>query len=113
MDKIDYVGSYVSLTTRKDQYFSQFYNPITRKYENLHVGTREDCFKKYCERQIEFYSENKLLMPKSIHIHRGKKFKVEFTIKLQKKNKPIYIGCYDSLQEAICERGELIVKIMQ
>lgn len=113
MDKISHVGSYVSLTSRGDDYFSQFYNPNTRKYENLHIGEREDCFKKYCERQVEFYKENRLLLPKSIHINKNNKFKLEFHIKLQNKSKAIYIGSFDSLQEALYERGQLILKIIQ
>lgn len=98
---------------KENTYVVRFYNPITIKLDNVgYTKTYEEAKEIYQSYETEFYKDKKYLLPKSIHLgdyNGNKQFKLSFNVKMKnEKYKPVYIGTYPTLNEAIEAKKNLI-----
>lgn len=99
----------------KGYYMVKFYNPLT-KLTN-HIGTFNsfnEAYSEYGKYQSNFYSDKKYLLPKSINlISSTGKFRVGFNVKRSNgRFGSIYIGTYNTLEEADKAKKDFITSII-
>lgn len=84
------------------KYVPNYKNFLTQKQENIgYFSTPEEAKKALNQKQFEFFKDYSHLLPRWISLHsQNKKFKLELKYKFNEKWKPLYLGLFDTVQEA-------------
>lgn len=101
-------GSYSQLKGGK--WVIHFWNPLLQK--KIHIGVRdteEEAKELLKEVNFDFYSKNSWLLPKAISINNARK---NYSFAFQRKEKTIIYGQYNTLEEAVAAKLELIGKLI-
>jgi len=89
-----------------------FCNPITEKQEYIKgFDTEYEAIEKLTEIQIDFYTKHSYLLPKYIWISHGK-FALSITYKFKNKWKKLYLGTFDTVQEAKQAKVDFISNLL-
>lgn len=104
-------GTYFNKSNSR--WICKFSNPITNKVEYLGTfNTETEAKLKYSEKQIEFYKIHVYLLPKYITIFNSK-FQLQFKYNTNnEKNKSLYLGRYNTVQEAEQAKIEFITNLL-
>jgi len=104
----------VSFHKESGKYTPSYKNFLTQKQENLgYFSTPEEAKKALNEKQFEFFNEYSHLLPRWICINsKYKKFQLQLKYKFNGNWKPIYLGLFDTVQEAEQAKIEFITNLL-
>ena len=91
----------------------KFYNPISSKLEYIGRYVEEsEAIKNFVSYETNFYSNNKILLPKSINVVKDIGFTITITVNNYNKHKTVHLGYFKTMDEAKQGKLDIIAKFI-